>query len=160
MKKRHPFSDLGMVIAVCVFICIFIKSLLFGFTWGSIAWIVISCAYFYVSARYDSYSKRVKNSTVAFLILSVVAAAAVVMFDKKAMPKMHAFEGTGDTIQDAQLIDVGPKVTMYETLPEDTTTYASDSIAEEQEVTLDDLLEEEANPETEGEVVSDTAHIQ
>lgn len=158
MKKRNPFSDLGMVVAISVFICILIKSLLFGFTWGSIVWIIITCAYFFVSAKYDSDSKLVKQSTRAFLILSVLTAVTMALFDRKAMPKMHAFEGTGDTIQDEQIVDMGPKVTMYEVLPEDTVAQETDSLTEEQEVTMDDFIDLEA-PAEETEMVNDTTHM-
>lgn len=158
MKRRNPFSDLGLVIAISVFICILIKSLLFGITWGSIIWIIISCAYFVISWKFDSQSNVVKHSTTAFLVLSVIAATAVVLFDKKATPQMHAFEGTGDTIQDVQIIDLGPQVNMYETLPDDTTAYEADSVAESEEVTLDDLLDiEDENAESVPETAADSA---
>lgn len=120
MKSRNPYSDLGMIVAVSVFICILIKSLLFGFTWGGIVWLIISCGYFFISYKHPSDSKMVKTATHCFLVLSVLTALSVVMFDKKAMPKMHAFEGTGDTIQDVHYIDEGPMVVMHEEAPVDT----------------------------------------
>lgn len=129
MKHRNPYSDLGLIIAASVFICIFIKSLLFGITWGGLVWIAISCLYFYVSWKYPSDDEIVKNSTTAYLLLSVVTVVCVVLFDKKAMPKMHAFEGTGDTIQDVRYVDEGPTVVTYEELPVD--TLDSDSLSEE-----------------------------
>lgn len=149
MKKRNSFSDLGLVIAISVFICILIKSWLFGFTWGSIVWLIISCVYFYLSWKYDSESKMVRGATAAFLILSVVVGSAVVLFDKNAMPKMHAFAGTGDTIQDAQMVHEGPAVTMYDTVEEDTAAYDSvDTLQVSEEEFIEEGFQEEIDDES------------
>lgn len=121
MKRRNPYSDLGLLLAASIFICILIKSMLFGITWGGIVWMLISCLYFYVSWKYSSEDKIVKHATTSFLVLSLITVVCVVMFDKKAMPKMHAFEGTGDTIQDVRFVDEGPVVVTYEESPADTT---------------------------------------
>lgn len=155
MKSRNPFSDLGMVIAVSVCICIITKCVLFGFTWGSIAWLVISCGYFFVSWKYPSEGKIVKMATSVYLALSVIVAVSVVMFDKNTMPKMHAFEGTGDTIRDEQIISEGPKVTMYDTVADDTLSYKADStIVDSTEVTIDDLIDTESSTTTQTETDS------
>ena len=42
------------------------------------------------------------------------------MFDKNARPVMHAFEGTGDTIQDAVVEEEEPIVPIYVMEPSDT----------------------------------------
>lgn len=119
MKRRNPYSDLGLTLAIAVFLCIVVKSILFGMTWVGILWIIISCAYFFVSWKYPSDSKIVRHSTTTFIILSVMAIAGIIMFDKNARPKMHAFEGTGDTIQD-QVIDAeGPHVDMLDDVTSD-----------------------------------------
>lgn len=120
MKSRNPYSDLGLLLAASIFICILIKSMLFGITWGGIVWMLVSCLYFYVSWKYSSEDKIVKHATTSFLVLSLITVVCVVMFDKKAMPKMHAFEGTGDTIQDVRYVDEGPVVVTYEEAPVDT----------------------------------------
>ena len=136
MNKRDSYADLGMIIAIGVFICLLIKSLLFGFTWGCITGIIFSIAYFLVSWKYPSDSKIVKHSTTAFLVLSVLVAVSVVMFDKNARPKMHAFEGTGDTIQDVRIEESDILVPMYETLPEDTSTVDTVNVAVDSMATL------------------------
>lgn len=119
MQRRNSYSDLGLVVAVSIFICILAKSLLFGFTWIGIVWMILSCTYFYVSWREPSDSKVVRHATTFFLILSVVALIGVFMFDKNARPVMHAFEGTGDTIPDA-VVEEDPIVPIYVMEPEDT----------------------------------------
>ncbi|MBQ0022160.1 MAG: hypothetical protein KBT29_02860 [Prevotellaceae bacterium] len=160
MKRRNPFSDLGLVIAVSAFICILVKCLLFGFTWVSIAWILISCVYFFISWKFPSEGKIVKTSTLFFLILSVCAAVSVVLFDKNAQPQMHAFEGNGDTIADEQVVEVNQKVTMYDTLPQDTTKrIVNDSVSVNSEGTEN---ETEATPIMPAEIVeqADSALVQ
>lgn len=137
MQRRNSYSDLGLIVAISVFVCIFVKSLLFGFTWVGIIWLMLSCAYFYVSWRYPSHGAVVKHSTTAYLLLSVVAIAGIVLFDQNARPVMHAFEGTGDTIQDAALVEEEPIVPIYEPQPED--TLLQDTAALE-EIMTDSLL--------------------
>lgn len=104
MQRRNSYSDLGLVVAVSVFISILIRCLLFGFTWVSIVWLVFSCLYFYASWRYPSSSAVVKHATTLYLFLSVAAVVGIALFDKNAQPVMHAFEGTGDTIQDNSIL--------------------------------------------------------
>lgn len=154
MKRRNPFSDLGLVVAISVCICILTKCLLFGFTWGSIAWLIISLVYFFISWKYPSGERVVKVSTAAYLVLSLIVAVSVVLFDRNTMPKMHAFEGTGDTIRDEQIITEGPKVTMYETVPYDSLAQRADSTqSDSTEVTIDDLIGDDEN---EAELVNDS----
>ena len=108
------------MVSVSIFICILVKSFLFGFTWIGILWMLISCAYFYLSWREPSDSKLLKHSTTSYLVLSAVFLIGVLMFDKNARPEMHAFEGTGDTIQDAAVVEQEPIAPIYEMQPEDT----------------------------------------
>ena len=108
------------MVSVSIFICILVKSSLFGFTWIGILWMLISCAYFYLSWREPSDSKLLKHSTTSYLVLSAVFLIGVLMFDKNARPEMHAFEGTGDTIQDAAIVEQEPIAPIYEMQPEDT----------------------------------------
>ena len=120
MQRRNSYSDLGLMVSVSIFICILVKSSLFGFTWIGILWMLISCAYFYLSWREPSDSKLLKHSTTSYLVLSAVFLIGVLMFDKNARPEMHAFEGTGDTIQDAAIVEQEPIAPIYEMQPEDT----------------------------------------
>ncbi len=67
MQRNNSYRDLGLVVAVCVFVCVLVKSLLFGFTWVGIIWLILSCAYFYIVWRCSSTGKTVKNAKVAIL---------------------------------------------------------------------------------------------
>ncbi|MBR1667262.1 MAG: hypothetical protein IJ693_03165 [Bacteroidaceae bacterium] len=143
MQRRNSYSDLGLVVAVSVFICILLKCLLFGFTWVGIIWLILSCAYFYVSWRYPSEDKVLKHATTLFLLLSVVAIVGIALFDKNARPVMHAFQGTGDTIQDAVIEEEEPIVPIYVPVPED--TLQEDTASSEQAVTDSILLNNDEN---------------
>lgn len=121
MKRRNSYSDLGLVISLSVFVCILSKCLMFGFTWAGIVWLSLTLAYFVVSFMFPSDGKIVKHSTTAYLIISVVVACSLILFDRKATPELHAFAGTGDTIQDAQIIEEAPPVEEYVPYVPDTT---------------------------------------
>ena len=144
MQRRNSYSDLGLVVAISIFICILVKSFLFGFTWIGIIWMLLSCVYFYVSWREPSDSKVVKHATTLFLVLSTVALIGIHLFDKNARPEMHAFEGTGDTIQDAVIVEEEPIVPIYVMEPED--TLVSDTLLADE--TPDSLIIDEASAET------------
>ena len=139
MQRRNPYSDLGLVIALSVFICILVKCLLFGFTWVSIIWLILACIYFFVSWRYPSQSKVVRHSTTCFLLLSVIAMTGILLFDQNARPVMHAFEGTGDTLQDAVIVEEEPIAPIYVPQPED--TLVSDTLLPDE--TIDSLSYDE-----------------
>lgn len=136
MQRRNSYSDFGLFVAVSVFICILVKCLLFGFTWVSLVWLVLACAYFFVSWRYSSASAVVKHSTTAFLLFSLFAVVGIVMFDRNARPVMHAFEGTGDTIQDAKMVEEEPIVPIYVAEPIDTTELDTMPVVEYENDTL------------------------
>lgn len=144
MQRRNSYSDLGLVVAISIFICILVKSFLFGFTWVGIIWMLLSCVYFYVSWRRPSDSKVVKHATTLFLVLSAVALIGILLFDKNARPEMHAFEGTGDTIQDAVIVEEEPIVPIYVMEPED--TLMSDTLLTDE--MQDSLFIDEAPMET------------
>lgn len=144
MQRRNSYSDLGLVVAISIFICILVKSFLFGFTWIGIIWMLLSCVYFYISWREPSDSKVVKHATTLFLVLSTVALIGILLFDKNARPEMHAFEGTGDTIQDAVIVEEEPIVPIYVMEPED--TLVSDTLLADE--TPDSLSIDEASAET------------
>lgn len=144
MQRRNSYSDLGLVVAISIFICILVKSFLFGFTWVGIIWMLLSCVYFYISWRRPSDSKVVKHATTLFLVLSAVALIGILLFDKNARPEMHAFEGTGDTIQDAAIVEEEPIVPIYVMEPED--TLMSDTLLTDE--MQDSLFIDEAPMET------------
>lgn len=152
MQRSNSYRDLGLVVAVSVFICVLVKSMLFGFTWVGIIWLILSCAYFYVAWRCASVVKLVKFATTLFLVLSALALAGLLLFDKNARPEMHPFEGTGDTIQDVNMVEEEPIAPIYVMQPED--TLLSDTLLPEE--TLDSLFLD-AEPES---VTNDTITIQ
>lgn len=143
MQRRNSYSDLGLVVAISIFICILVKSFLFGFTWIGIIWMLLSCVYFYISWREPSDSEVVKHATTLFLVLSTFALIGILLFDKNARPEMHAFEGTGDTIQDAVIVEEEPIVPIYVMEPGD--TLVSDTLLDDE--TLDSLIIDEAPAE-------------
>lgn len=102
--KRNPYSDLGLIVAVAAFIIMIVRSLIFSFSWGAIAWILITIGYFVLSYRYDSFSTIVKRATTFYLSLSLLVFVSVILFDKNARPKIHAFEGAAtDTIEEEEV---------------------------------------------------------
>ena len=141
MQRNNSYRDLGLVVAVCVFVCVLVKSLLFGFTWVGIIWLILSCAYFYIVWRCSSTGKLVKLATTLFLVFSVLAFVGILLFDKNARPEMHPFEGTGDTIKDVSVVEEEPIVPIYVMEPED--TLLSDTLLPEE--TLDSLFIDEGS---------------
>ena len=139
MQRNNSYRDLGLVVAVCVFVCVLVKSLLFGFTWVGIIWLILSCAYFYIVWRCSSAGKLVKFATTLFLVFSVLALVGLLLFDKNARPEMHPFEGTGDTIKDVTMVEEEPIVPIYVMQPED--TLLSDTLLPEE--SLDSLFIDE-----------------
>jgi len=119
-KRRKPYADLGLVVAISVFICVLVKCLLFGFTWISLLWLLLAIAYFYISWKFPSSCKLIKYATTAFLSLTVLAIVGLMLFDTNARPKMNAFEGSiNDTIKDEKVKIVETPIQIYE-LPQDT----------------------------------------
>jgi hypothetical protein len=103
--KRNSYADLGLVIAVSVFVIVLVKSLIFGLSWASIACIVFTIAYFVVSALKKSDDVLVKRATTAYLLFMLLFVVSVLLFDKNARPKMHAFEGAAvDTVQEEEFV--------------------------------------------------------
>ena len=139
MQRRNSYRDLGLTVSVSVFICILVKCLLFGFTWVSLLWLIFTCAYFYVTWRYPSEGAVVKHSTTAFLVLSFLAIVGIALFDRKARPVMHAFEGTGDTIENVEAEEEEPIVPIYVAEAIDTTQQDSILMLED-EYEIDSLL--------------------
>ena len=146
MQHRNSYSDLGLTVALSVFVCILVKCLLFGFTWVGIVWLLLACAYFYLSWHHPSGSKVVRHATTAFLALSAIAIAGVVLFDKNTRPVMHAFEGTGDTIKDAEVVEEEPIAPIYVPQPED--TVQEDTLPMEEPAAFDSLINEKINTTT------------
>ena len=111
---------MGMLVSICVFLVLLIKSAIFGFSWASIVWLLFVLAYWCFSF-YFTYKKpddkAIRISTIVFLVASLVVFVGLTMFDKNARPKMHAFEGAGsDSIveEDTFVIDETPDIVVYQ----------------------------------------------
>lgn len=154
MKQRNPYADLGLVIAVAVFIVVLIKSLIFGLSWASIACFLITIAYFVISAIRKSDDKVVKHSTTAYLLAMLLLVVSLVLFDKNARPKMHAFEGAAvDSVQEEEFVVedkeipieiVQPDTAEVDTLLQDTTTLMDETESAEpiEDTEKEDVTEE------------------
>lgn len=154
MKQRNPYADLGLVIAVAVFIVVLIKCLIFGLSWASIACFLITIAYFVISAIRKSDDKVVKHSTTAYLLAMLLLVVSLVLFDKNARPKMHAFEGAAvDSVQEEEFVVedkeipieiVQPDTAEVDTLLQDTTTLMDETESAEpiEETEKEDVTEE------------------
>jgi len=104
-KRRDSYADLGLVIAIAIFLVMVIKTLLFGVTWGDIIWLLISIVYLLISFFLPSADKRMKYATTAFLLLCVATSATRYIYDQKATPKLHAFEGAlNDTTSEEEFV--------------------------------------------------------
>lgn len=114
-KRRNPYSDVGLMIAVSVFIVMIVKCLLFSVTTISIGWIVLCGIYFFLSYKYNSEDKIIKHSTTAFILLSLLLFVSIIFLDTNVKPKMHAFEGAKkDTLTEEEF-----KMKKDPTIPEE-----------------------------------------
>lgn len=139
--KRNPYADTGLMVAVSILIVAVINTLLFDATWESILCIIASVAYCAVSYRYDSGSKTVRSATTAFLTLTAAILIVMIFVDRKAQPKMHAFEGAKtDTIAEEVFVQ-NKEPELITIIEEDTTEVADTTLVEED-------IEQEAEPET------------
>lgn len=150
-KSKRSFFQMGMLVSICVFLVLMIKSAIFGFSWASIVWLLFIVAYWCLS-YYFIYKKpdgkSLNISTTAFLVASLLTFVALTMFDKNARPKMHAFEGAGaDSIaeEDTFVIDETPDIVVYQkdtiaadTLKADTSYSAPEESAAPTEETAED----------------------
>lgn len=131
---------MGLVIASGIFICVVIKSILFGFTWINGLWLLMAIGYFYLSWKLDSHDKKMKHATTAFITLSLAAMFASAMLDQNKRPAMHAFEGRGDTIADYAVheeeVEQVPAATV-DTVETDSVSADTLAQAEHEETTAD-----------------------
>lgn len=130
--RRNPYADMGLVIAISVLIIMLVKSLLFGFSWGAIIWLIIVVIYLVLSVKFHSRSKVVKIATTVFLLLSIISVCLVTLFDKNTRPKMPAFQkAEEDTvkIEEPVVVEPEPIIPIVDTVVVDTslTTEISDS---------------------------------
>lgn len=151
-NSKRAFFQMGMLVSVCVFLVLIIKSAIFGFSWASIVWLLFVLAFWCLS-YYFTYKKpddkAIRLSTIGFLTASLVVFVGLALFDQNARPKMHAFEGAGaDSIaeEDTFVIDETPDIVVYQqdTVAADTvkadTSYSApateeEPVAEEEEAT-------------------------
>lgn len=133
-SKRSPYADLGLMIALAIFIIMLIRSLVFELTILTAIWGCIAFAYLCISAANNSYKRIVQVSTTLFLLLSVALATGSVFFDRPTRPKMVAFQGSAadSIIEENESIVVEPQVNTVDTIEKIDTTDAetlSDSIS-------------------------------
>lgn len=123
--KRNSYADLGLVVAVAVFVIVLVKSLIFGLSWASLPCFVFTLAYFGMSLRCKSDGAVMKHATTVYLVLMLLLVVSVVLFDKNARPKMHAFEGAAvDTLVEEEFVvedrDIPVEIIVPDTLDADT----------------------------------------
>lgn len=153
MKQRNPYADLGLVIAVAVFIVVLIKCLIFGLSWASIACFLITIAYFVISAIRKSDDKVVKHSTTAYLLAMLLLVVSLVLFDKNARPKMHAFEGAAvDSVQEEEFVVEDKEIPIEIVQPD---TAAVDTLLQDTTTLMDETESAEPTEDTEKENVTE-----
>lgn len=147
-KKRNPYADMGLMVAITMIIVTILKCLLFDITWESIFWIILATAYCIISYILDSESSKIKHCTTAFLITSVIAFVGIIFMDRKPQPKMHAFEGAKkDTVsEEVFIMKEEPEIKEQE----DKAIAITDTItATEEENTMQEETASEEEPVTE-----------
>ena len=92
--------DMGLVVALSVFVCVLIHGLLFGMTWIGMLWMGLAVAYVVMVCWLKCGHGKMKLMTWIFLVLSAAALVGVVVTDDIQRPVMHEYEGVGDTISD------------------------------------------------------------
>jgi hypothetical protein len=148
--KRNSYADLGLVVAVAVFIILLIKSSIFGLSWFSLVCLVLTVAYFAISYFNSSHSSVVRRATTAYLLLMLFSLVGVVLFDKNAHPKMHAFEGAAvDSVVEEEFV-IEDRDIPVEIVPQDTLNV--DSLAEDT-LSSDLPTETPTLPDTEDEIL-------
>lgn len=123
--KRHPYADLGLIIAIGLFIITLINAFLFDFTIVKALWLVVCIAYFVLSHNFPSDSKQLRNITHGFLSVAVLGLIAMILFDTNTQPKAHAFDGAAvdsTDVEDIILEDKDiPMAAEVDTLSDDST---------------------------------------
>lgn len=145
--KRNPYADLGLVVAIAAFIITLIRCFLFGLSWASIACLAFTVVYLLLSALKRSDTSIVRRATTAYLLLMFLTLVCVVLFDKNATPKMHAFEGAAvDTVQEEEFVvaekDIPVEIIRPDTLQAD--TLSGETPSEEQSESAEPSAEPES----------------
>lgn len=135
-NSRSPYTDMGLMLAIGIFITMTVKGLIFGFTWSGIALPVIAGIYFIVCAIYQSQRFIMNVSTTTFMVLSVLCTWAEFSSHKNVRPQMPVFHGmtndtTGTTEEPDLLMEPLPNI--QATTVEDTLTSMPDSISTQSE---------------------------
>lgn len=155
-KKRNPYADMGLMVAIAIIIVTIIKCLLFDVTWESIFWIVLAVAYCCLSYKFNSESSTIKHCTTGFLLISAIASIAIIYIDRKPQPKMHAFEGVKkDTVsEEVFIMKEEPEINIEEEeVVQKTDTLSPET--EENEVQEEVTNEENPEPEVETETTTE-----
>lgn len=135
-NSRSPYTDTGLMLAICILITMTVKGFIFGFTWSGIALLVIAGIYVIVCTIYQSRRVIMNASTTTFIVLSVLCTWAEFSSHKNVRPQMPVFHGmtndtTGTTEEPDLLMEPIPDI--QTTTVEDTLTSAPDSISTQSE---------------------------
>ncbi|MCM1312331.1 MAG: hypothetical protein NC206_02785 [Bacteroides sp.] len=142
--RRSPYSDMGLVLAVSLFVTMVVKGLIFGFTWNGIVLAIIACAYFIIYAVMRSRKKTMKITTTVFIILSALSVWAEFSSRKNVRPKMPVFHGMASDTTDLEEEELDIFAEPVPIVQENITT---DTIQNESEP--EEIQEENMVPETE-----------
>lgn len=116
-SNRAPYADLGLMVAVAIFIIMLIRILVFELTIFPVVLGCIALAYLFISMSNDSHKRIVHVSTTIFLVLTVLLTTGFFFFDQPVRPKMVAFQGAAaDTIKEEEALEVAQPVD----IPKDT----------------------------------------
>ena len=135
-NSRSSYTDMGLMLAIGIFITMTVKGLIFGFTWSGIALPAIAGVYFIVCAIYQSRRVIMNASTTTFIVLSVLCTWAEFSSHKNVRPQMPVFHGmtndtTGTTEEPDLLMEPIPDI--QTTTVEDTLISVPDSISTQPE---------------------------
>ncbi|MCD8236730.1 MAG: hypothetical protein LUD00_08785 [Prevotellaceae bacterium] len=126
-KKNHsrsPYTDMGLMLAIGIFITMTVKGLIFGFTWSGITLPVIAGVYFIVYAIYRSRKVIMNASTTTFIVLSVLCTWAEFSSHKNVRPQMPVFHDmTNDTTMTTEEQDL-----LMESIPDIQATTVEDTL--------------------------------
>lgn len=130
-SSRSPYTDMGIILAISVFITMLVKGLIFGFTWSGIVMIVLSVAYLSTYMICRQRIKAMNFSTTAFILLSFLSVCIEFTSNKNIRPKMPVFHGAeNDTVpmEDDQILFVEePPSPAVQKTAEDSLTEIQDS---------------------------------
>ncbi len=144
-SHRSPYMDMGLVLAISIFITMTVKGCIFGFTWSGIALQSIACIYFIIYIIFRSKKIIMNVSTTTFIIISALSVWAEFSIHKNIRPQMPNFHGIPtDTTETEEELDlfIESIPVVQETVVKDSLPVESDSIPIQPEENSNQLQEE------------------